>query len=487
MSDIKVAKGEDFSKKLTKGTAISPVDGRYRSKTKELANYFSEAGVQRGRFQVEKMYLEFLDSIDVLPFNLSEENKKTLDEKEENFSHEDFDLIKQIEYEGWDKEKIEATYHDVKAVEFLFHGLLPEDKHDYVHFGLTSEDTTNLAHSLLYKEAMDEVVYPTIEDVGNKVMELVDQYLDQPMMGYTHGQAATPTTLGKEYAVFLDRLANRYKKLKEEVDSVTGKVAGATGGMHCLNLAAPEVNWDEKLDEFVESLGLKTRMATTQVNPRDEFASSLQAIQRINNVLLDMSIDHWLYIHNAFLKKDPEKGATGSSIMPNKVNPINFENAEGNLQKSNSDLEFIADYLTTSRAQRDLSDSTVGRNVGVAIAHSLIGYKKSHKGLSIIAPNKEVIEETLKEHPETITAGIQTLGRRDPEVNNLYDKMKESTRESDEEVTLDSLIEVARQEGLSEEYIDRIENMKVRDFTGDSEEDAKRTLEKYKKEDVFSH
>ncbi|WP_049893797.1 adenylosuccinate lyase [Salinarchaeum sp. Harcht-Bsk1] len=407
--------------------AVSPLDGRYAGRTEPLREYASEAALMRSRTEVEVEYLLTLADLDATPLSIDDGDRSELRSLYEEFDAEDADLIKRIETEG--ARGYAATNHDVKAIEYFVREGLPEglDAANWIHFGLTSEDVNNLAHRLLVRDALADVIEPAIRDVRNELADLAREHRDVPMLARTHGQPATPTTFGKEMAVYAGRLADLHADVRVARQSLAGKLGGASGTYAAHVAAYPDVDWRSFAREFVEGLGLEFTPLTTQVNPCDDLARAFHALVRTNNVLLDLELDAWLYVSDRYLGQEAAEGETGSSTMPHKVNPIDFENAEGNLSKANSDLEFLATYVTTSRLQRDLSDSTVKRNIGAAFAHCLIGYSKTLDGLGKVVPNEQVMREELEDTPEIIGEAVQTILRREGH-GDAYERVKALTR-----------------------------------------------------------
>jgi adenylosuccinate lyase len=285
----------------------------------------------------------------------------------------------------------------------------------------------NLAHRLLLRPAVEEVLVPALRSVRDALCDLAREHRDVAMLARTHGQPATPTTFGKEMAVYAARLGRTLGRIQDATDGLAGKLAGASGTYAAHAAAYPDIDWRVFAREFVEGLGLKHVPLTTQVNPCDDLAELFDALRGANDVLLDLDLDVWLYVSDRYLGQDAVEGETGSSTMPHKVNPIDFENSEGNLSKANSDLVFLADYVTTSRLQRDLSDSTVKRNVGAALAHCLIGYDKCETGLGKVTPNERVMREELAANPEVIGEAVQTILRREGHTD-AYERVKDLSR-----------------------------------------------------------
>jgi len=413
--------------------AVSPLDGRYARRTAPLSPYASESGLMRARVHVEADYLLALADLDAVPIELSDAESTTLRETYESFKAEDARLIKELEVDG--AAGYTATNHDVKAVEYFLRIKLDDSEavddaerlYPWIHFGLTSEDVNNLAHRLLVKPAVETVLVPTLQDLRDELVDLAHEHSDLSMLARTHGQPATPTTFGKEMAVYASRLGKAIGRVQATTDDLSGKLAGASGNYAAHHAAYPDVDWQAFSESFVTDLGLDHTELATQVNPCDDLSAVFDALRGVNNVLTDMDRDMWLYISDRYLGQQTVKGETGSSTMPHKVNPIDFENSEGNLSKANSDLTFLADYITTSRLQRDLSDSTVKRNIGAAFGHCLIGYKKAQAGLDKIVPNEQVMTEELEATPEIIGEAVQTILRREGDTD-AYERVKDLTR-----------------------------------------------------------
>ena len=425
--------------------AVSPLDGRYAGRTAPLSPYASEAALMRARTRVEVEYLLALGELDATPIAFDEATEAALRRIYEGFDVEDARLIKGLETEG--AAGYDATNHDVKAVEYFLRVRLAEiaDEPDapledvealypWIHFGLTSEDVNNLAQRLLVKPAVSEVIVPAVREVRDALVELAQEHRDTPMLARTHGQPATPTTFGKEMAVYAARLGRALGRVVVANGDLSGKLAGASGTYAAHRAAYPDVDWREFSESFVRGLDLEHTALATQVNPCDDLAALFDALRGVNNVLLDLDLDAWLYVSDRYLGQEAVEGETGSSTMPHKVNPIDFENSEGNLSKANSDLTFLADYVTTSRLQRDLSDSTVKRNVGAALAHCLIGYSKAGDGLAKVVPNETVMREELDATPEVIGEAVQTVLRREGDTE-AYERVKALSR--GRSVTLD--------------------------------------------------
>ena len=410
--------------------AVSPLDGRYARYTEPLVPYASEQALIRARVRVEVEYLIALADLQETPLGIGPDERDHLRALYEGFDDDDAAVIKQIETEGYGD--YPATNHDVKAVEYFVREELPEglDAAQWIHFGLTSEDVNNLAHRLLVKPAVEEVLVEQLRDVRDALIELAREYRDLPMLSRTHGQPATPTTFGKEMAVYASRLGRALGRVEAATDDLSGKLAGASGTYAAHHAAYPDVDWRAFARLFVQDLGLDHEPVTTQVNPCDDLAALFDALRGANNVLLDLDRDAWLYVSDRYLGQEATESETGSSTMPHKVNPIDFENSEGNLSKANADLVFLGEYVTASRLQRDLSDSTVKRNVGAALAHCLIGYTKLGNGLGTVVPNEQVMREELEATPEVVGEAVQTVLRREGQAD-AYERVKDLTRGRD--------------------------------------------------------
>jgi adenylosuccinate lyase len=408
-------------------TAVSPLDGRYARYTEPLVPYASEQALMAARVEVEVEYLLALADLDATPFAIEGEDRDHLRALYENFDGEDADIVKQLETSGY--KEYSATNHDVKAVEYFIREGLPEDLDvaNWIHFGLTSEDANNLAHRVLLKPAIEDVLVPQLRTLRDELTALARDHADLPMLARTHGQPATPTTFGKEMAVYASRLGRAITRIERAAGELSGKLAGASGTYAAHHAAYPDVDWPAFSESFVQSLGLEHDPLTTQVNPCDDIATVFDALRGANSVLLDLDLDMWLYVSDRYLGQEAVEGETGSSTMPHKVNPIDFENSEGNLSKANSDLGFLGEYVTTSRLQRDLSDSTVKRNMGASLAHCLIGYRKLENGLGKVTPNEAVMAEDLQANPEVIGEAVQTILRREGH-GDAYEQVKALSR-----------------------------------------------------------
>ena len=410
-------------------TSISPIDGRYHKQTASLGAYFSEYALIKYRVLVEVHYFLFL--ADKKFFKVSPSLKKALLGVVDHFSEADALKIKSIEV---------TTNHDVKAVEYFLKEVLDANKaselKEWIHFGLTSQDVNNTAIPLSWKEAMEHQILPAYINLQNKLYQLAKQWKKVPLLARTHGQAASPTSLGKEIMVFVERLHHQIELFVSI--PYAAKFGGATGNFNAHHIAYPKKDWVALGNEFVEDvLGLQRMQFTTQIEHYDHFAAHCDNLKRINNILIDFSRDIWTYISMDYFKQQTKKGEVGSSAMPHKVNPIDFENAEGNLGVANALLAHFADKLPISRLQRDLSDSTVLRNLGVPLAHSIIALKSIEKGLNKLVLNEKAINADLEKNAVVIAEGIQTILRRDG-YPNPYEALKELTR-GKEHVSLEDI------------------------------------------------
>ena len=418
-------------------TAISPVDGRYHKSTQVLSSYFSEFALIRFRVHVEIEYFIALCESDIpqLP-QLSAELKSNLQKLVIDFNEKDAEHIKDIE---------KTTNHDVKAVEYFikekFDLLGLQDLKEFIHFGLTSQDINNTAIPFSWKKALTEVYFPELISVVDKLKDLAGDWKNIAMLARTHGQPASPTRLGKEILVFCERLENQLAQVKQIPFSA--KFGGATGNFNAHHLAYPQINWVEFGNKFVDNqLGLSRSQYTTQIEHYDNFAAHCDGLKRINNILIDLSRDVWTYISTDYFKQQIVAGQIGSSAMPHKVNPIDFENAEGNLGIANALFEHLAAKLPISRLQRDLTDSTVLRNIGVPMSHTLIALKSLMRGLNKLIINETAIRADLENNWAVVAEGIQTILRREG-YPKPYEALKDLTRTNTQvnEATIASFVE----------------------------------------------
>ena len=403
--------------------SLSPLDGRYRSKTEVLRPFFSEEALIRYRVLVEVRYFQALAANpqvhDLKKLNASQQ--KALEKLLSNFSLAEAKKVKAIE---------KKTNHDVKAVEYYLKdkmGAIPglKKQTEFVHFGLTSEDVNNLAYGLMVHAALKEVIRPELKRTISTLSGLAKRWSKIDLLSLTHGQPATPTTIGKELMVFVDRLQRQEQQLK--AFTMQGKFGGAVANYAAHRAAYPKVKWEAFGHKFVRSLGLDPMQHSTQINPHDDLAELSHILQRINTIFLDLSRDMWSYISRGVFQQRVIAGEVGSSTMPHKVNPIDFENAEGNFGLSSALFLHLATKLPVSRLQRDLSDSTVQRNIGVAFGHHTLAVSSLQKGLSKISVNQKAVKKELEEHPEVLAEAIQMVLRKNG-VQGAYEKLKKLTR-----------------------------------------------------------
>ena len=404
-------------------TAVSPIDGRYRSKTQDLASYFSEYALIKYRVRVE---IEYFITLCELPLPQLKNFDKSLFERlrdiYRNFSETDAQRVKDIE---------RVTNHDVKAVEYFIKEELDkigdfEDYKEFIHFGLTSQDINNTSVPLTIKDALNEVYYPQVEELIAQLQEYADEWKDIPMLAKTHGQPASPTRLGKEVMVYVYRLTEQLNQLK--ACKITAKFGGATGNYNAHHIAYPNYDWKAFGNKFVsEKLGLEREQWTTQISNYDNMGAIFDAMKRINTIIIDLDRDFWMYVSMEYFKQKIKAGEVGSSAMPHKVNPIDFENSEGNLGMANAILAFLSQKLPVSRLQRDLTDSTVLRNVGVPMGHMVISIQSTLKGLRKLLLNQGAINRDLDNCWAVCAEGIQTILRREA-YPHPYEALKALTR-----------------------------------------------------------
>ncbi len=410
------------SQDLTSLTAVSPVDGRYRGKTRPLSDYFSEYALMKYRVRIETEY--FLRLCDLPLPQLSGIDKSLFPRIRSlwtGFSLEDASRVKQLE---------KVTNHDVKAVEYFIKERFKEtaglgDFREFVHFGLTSQDINNTAFPLMLKEALKDVLYPLADELLCALESRAEEWAGVSMLARTHGQPASPTRLGKEVMVFAYRLKEQLGALKSA--PLTAKFGGATGNFNAHHAAYPDIDWRAFADGFVSSLGLRREEYTTQISNYDALAGVFDALRRVNTILIDLDRDFWMYVSMEYFKQKIKPGEVGSSAMPHKVNPIDFENSEGNLGLANALLQFLSGKLPVSRLQRDLTDSTVIRNIGVPLGHTLIAMESTLRGLGKLILNKGKIEEDLEKNWAVVAEAVQTILRRE-NYPDPYETLKALTR-----------------------------------------------------------
>ena len=407
---------------MEKLKALTPLDGRYADITKPLAEIFSECSLIKNRIKVEVEYLIFLSEFGRAKIirRLKNKEKKSLRGIYKNFSLREAQKIKTIE---------RKTKHDIKAIELYLRNLLNHNKlkeiNQFIHLGLTSDDVNNIAYSLMIKEAFESLLIPTLKELLKLLAELSIEHKNLPLLSRTHGQPASPTTLGKEFSVFVERLGNEVKKLLSK--KLPGKITGATGNLNAHYISFPNIDWLKFSKEFIKKFGLEPKIVTTQVVPHEDISDILQNLIRINNIILELDVDMWLYISYGYFHQRLEKQQVGSSTMPHKVNPIDFENSEGNLKVANSLLWLLSNELQISRLQRDLSGSTIRRNYGTALGHCLIAYKSTIEGLRKITPNIDRIRRDLEENAQVVTEAFQIILKKHG-YHDAYERITELSR-----------------------------------------------------------
>ncbi len=439
--------------------AISPVDGRYRKNTESLADFFSEYALIRYRVFIEIEYFIELCEIKLPGLeNFDKTHYPTLRAIYENFNESHAEEVKATE---------RITNHDVKAVEYFvkarFDELHLSTFKEFIHFGLTSQDINNTAIPYSFKEGLNQIYQPALNELIEKIHSLAEEWKEIPLLAYTHGQPASPTKLGKEFLIFADRLQIQTKQLFSIPNSA--KFGGATGNFNAHHLAYPAINWPSFANHFVnDRLGLNRAQHTTQIEHYDQFAAQCDALKRINNILIDLDRDVWAYISKNYFKQKIKAGEVGSSAMPHKVNPIDFENAEGNAGVANALFEFFAAKLPISRLQRDLTDSTVLRNVGVPLAHSLLAIQSTLRGLNKLLLNQDAIRSDLEQNWAVVAEAIQTVLRREA-YPNPYEALKELTR-TNEKITSETMAQFIDGLNISEELKTELKNISPFNYTG---------------------
>lgn len=451
--------------KLSALTAVSPIDGRYSSSTEMLSEYFSEYALMKYRIRVE---IEYFIRLRRLPLpqlaSLDEAHCEGLRRLYEDFTTEDAQRVKDIEA---------VTNHDVKAIEYYIKERLEADDFDwspymeFIHFGLTSQDINNTAFPMMLKSSLENVYIPLLDELILKLGNYAAEWDSVSMLARTHGQPASPTRLGKEIRVFAYRLSEQRKRfVSGEMERISGKFGGATGNFNAHHVAYPDIRWQDFADNFLEdSLGIKRERVTTQISNYDNLAAVFDAMRRIHTIIVDLDRDVWQYISMGYFRQRIKEGEVGSSAMPHKVNPIDFENSEGNLGLANAQLEFLAQKLPISRLQRDLTDSTVIRNIGVPIAHALIAMKSTLKGLGKLLINEAAIRADLDNSWAVVAEGIQTILRREG-YPHPYEALKALTR-TNEEVTEKSIREFIHTLGVSEDVREELLALTPHDYTGE--------------------
>ena len=437
---------------------ISPLDGRYSKSIETLSDYFSESALIKYRIKVEIEYLIHLSrQKEVKELDpISDKDIKRFQKIYNSFSIEDAKRVKAIEV---------ATNHDVKAVEYFIREKLEKMNkkrlYPWIHFALTSEDVNNLSYSLMWQDGMKNVFLPEFHEVIKKLNTIAKQFSTTAMLSLTHGQSATPTTFGKELAVFVHRLNRQFEQIKKQ--QLQGKFGGATGTWAAHYTAYPKIDWLNFSKKFIRSLGLDPNLVTTQIEPHDSVVESYHSMIRVNNILIDLCRDIWSYVSRGILKQKRVPGEVGSSTMPHKINPIQFENAEGNLGLANSILGHLSNKLPISRMQRDLTDSTTLRNQGIAMGYSYLACKNILKGLKRITVNKPRMKRELNSHWEVLAEAVQTVLRKSGS-DNAYEQLKNMTQ--GETVTSESIIDFVKLLRIPEEDKKRLSELTPEEYIG---------------------
>lgn len=447
--------------------SISPVEGRYEKITQEIKEFFNEYNLIKYRVIVEIKWLEkIFEYSKEFNINYTENDIEKLEEIIKEFNLEKAKRVKEIE---------ETTKHDVKAVEYFlreeFKNKGIEKYNNLIHFACTSEDINNISYGIMIKNLRDNVLVPNIDKLISTVKEKVKEYANIPMLSHTHGQSATPTTVGKELAIFVYRWDKILNKIKNE--QITGKFNGAVGNFNAHLISYPNIDWIKISKEFVESFELEYNLYTTQIETHDNICIIFSEIKLFNNILLDFDNDMWMYISRNYFLQNNVKGEVGSSVMPHKINPINFENSMANIRISNGILSSFIDNLQISRMQRDLSDSSMLRNIGLAIAYTLISIKQTIIGINKLRVNKEFLEQELNNTPEILSEAIQTILRKNGNENG-YELLKELTR--GKKVTLEELRDFVPKLEIDENDKERLLKLKPQNYIGLAEEIANNVI-----------
>lgn len=443
---------------------LSPLDGRYRATVQPLADYFSEAALNRVRILIEVEWLIWLVEKDLLGTgkSLSEAEKQSLRKLAQDFDDSTISKLQQLE---------KKTRHDVKAIEYFIREKLAElgrtDIAELVHFALTSEDVNNLSYALNIRDGFDNVWIPAAKSLVEAIRTMAKENADVAMLSRTHGQPATPTTLGKELAVFVHRLDRQLRRIDSQ--PLLGKFSGATGTFAAHHAAAREVDWLKEAEEFLKSLGIELNQYTTQIESHDWQSELFQKVSHFNRILHNLATDIWTYISLGYFKQTPPAGSTGSSTMPHKINPIRFENAEANLELANAVIDSLATTLTTSRMQRDLTDSSAQRNIGVGVGHSLLAIENIKAGLNELAVNEAALTTDLLDNWEVLAEAIQTVvraevARGNSKIEDPYALLKELTR--GKRVGQEELLAFVNNLDISQDAKDTLMKLKPQTYVG---------------------
>ena len=438
---------------------ISPIDGRYKNKTIELNEYFSEYALIKYRVYVELEWLKYIVKKGIVDDKLTTSEIRKINNIYKNFNVDEAEKVKTIEG---------TTKHDVKAVEYYLQEKFKENNLErlipFIHITCTSEDINNTSYNLMVKDALDNVYYKNIKELITKIDTLSNDYKSVSMLGHTHGQVATPTTVGKEFKIFSYRLNSILELLKTL--KLRSKFSGATGNYNCHMVAFPDVDWIKTTKSFIESIGLEYNPLTTQIESHDILCVLLSYIKVMNNIIKDLDSDMWLYISNNYFHEKAKSNEVGSSVMPHKVNPINYENSMANIEVSNGVIDALVNNLEISRMQRDLSDSSKLRNLGVIFSHSLISIKETMVGLNKLEVNKEYLSEELDNHYEVLSEAIQTVLRKN-RVNNGYELLKKLSR--GKKLTKKDIRDFVKKLDIDEKDKEELLKLEPKDYIGLSE------------------
>lgn len=448
--------------------ALSPLDGRYSKYVQQLSSIFSERGLIGRRVEVEGEYLIALsENLPSKIRRISEEEKGTI--RRLYSAHHEFPIVKEIETLG--RGEIRATNHDLKAVEYFIKEKLKEtslkDSLEWIHFGLTSEDVNNIAHGLMLRDSIEDIISPKLYEITDKINTFARTNSNVPMLARTHGQPASPTTFGKEFRNFSSRLERQLEKIVNQAICV--KLNGATGNYNAHYISFPDFNWSKFTQDFIEgfnrgqNIKLKSNLLTTQIEPGDSYCELFNGLSLVNTILIGFNQDIWRYVSDGWLRQKPKEGDIGSSTMPHKINPIDFENSEGNLGIANALFSHFSSKIPISRLQRDLSDSTVKRNFGSALGYCKIGYDSLIKGLGKIEIDKDTVIAELNSHPEIISEAIQTILRREG-FDKSYEQLKDFTR--GKKVTLNDLHSFCNALDIPDEVKSELTKITPENYTG---------------------
>lgn len=443
---------------------ISPIDGRYKELTKEVGEYFSEYNLIKNRVIVEIEWLKKIISLKEFDIKISEKEIKKLQKISDEFNIEDAQRVKEIE---------QTTKHDVKAVEYFIGEKFIKNKlqkyKQFIHFSCTSEDINNISYGIMEKELLEKIFIPNVSRLIATLEEKTMKYANIPMLSHTHGQNATPTTIGKEFAVFSYRMNKILEKIKKE--RISGKFNGTVGNFNAHVVAYPNIDWVKVAQEFVESFGLEYNMYTTQIESHDNISIVFSEIKLLNNIILDFNNDMWMYISRNYFKQKSIPGEIGSSVMPHKINPINFENSMANIKMANGVIDIFLNNLQISRMQRDLSDSSLQRNIGMVFSFCLIAIKQTIIGINKVVVNEEKLRDELQNTAEILAEAVQTILRKNG-YENAYETLKEMTRGKN--TSLEYIRNFVRKLKIDEKDKERLLNLTPEKYIGLAEKLAKK-------------